>query len=351
MKIKIILIYIASFVFSFSSCKKEDTPLLTEINHEIYVGGWSNPPDNTTNGAFYGQVWTNNGANQQLSTTNESRVLDIFKNTNDLYCVGYYTDSFNKAAYWKNGVVNILPNDINGNQVECAKSVFVKNSDVYIVGGPFYSGNTGTLWINGITVPLPYCSNANDVIVSNGNNVYVAGTTQGIYDNVAAYWINDSIIPIGDLSSTMITEAKSITVSNNDIYVAGREYLYSGNNGIYYSKAILWKNNQKVFLPNLPNYSEAISVTTSDSDVYVLVREENSSGYTIGSVYKNAIRMYTLNDGLPTSMAVKDGVVYVSGYDEENNPKAAAVYWKNGNKINLTDGIQSRNIASSIFVR
>ena len=349
MRLSIPSLSLTVFIFFVSSCKKDDATSIPEINHEVYVGGWSNPSDNTTNGAFYGKIWIN-GSEQQLSTANESRVFDIYRSANDLYSVGYAVQQNMTAVYWKNGVLNVLPNDVNGIPVECAHAIYVNNTNIYIAGGPFYGGSSGTLWINGITEPLPNCIDAKDVIVSN-DDVYVAGSTEGLFGSVAAYWINDSIIPVGDLFSSINTEANSIAVLGNDIYVAGNNrYIYNSN---YVTNAILWKNNQQVFLPNLGDNSEAISVATAGADVYVLVREENqTTGYTVGAVYKNGARLYSLNNGFPTALTIKDGSIYVSGFCEDGSePKTVAVYWKNGNQFKLTDGVQYNNIASSIFVR
>jgi hypothetical protein len=332
------LLLLLSFSLLVVSCKKDDDPSASDISHAVYVGGWANPSDNTTNGAFYGRIW-NNGSEQQFGTADESRVMDLAKRGSDLYAAGY-SGYYPAAAYWKNGTLTVLPDDVNGNPVECANAICLYGTDVYIAGGPFYGPGTGTLWVNGVAVPLIGCADAKDVTVSDGD-VYVAGTTAGSFVPVAAYWKNGSATVVGDYSSFSESRAVSIAVAGNDVYVVGDDQ----------GSASFWKNGQLQYLPGLGSNSEGVAVATSGNDVYVLVLEDDPTGnYVVGGVYKNGSRIQTLN-GYPTALAVKDGVVYVSGcFSDDNLPYNYSGYWKNGVRYLTTDGRVCSNIASSIFV-
>ena len=107
-----------------------------------------------------------------------------------------------------------------------------------------------------------------------GNDVYVAGwgdtRIQGEWYDTALLWKNGFSTQLG----TGATEswANSISVSGNNVYVAGGDVNQSGD-----SRAILWKNGEAQRLPINPNhpdeyagpYSEASSVFTKGSNTYV----------------------------------------------------------------------------------
>ena len=109
-----------------------------------------------------------------------------------------------------------------------------------------------TIWKNGVGMNLPfripgdYFSGANSIFI-NGNDIYVAGTENGI----AVYWKNGSVVglPGGDAD-----EANSICVFGNDIYVAG----YAHINGA--DRAVMWKNGMITVLKDASENSSATSI-------------------------------------------------------------------------------------------
>src|SRR5688572_533413 len=83
----------------------------------------------------------------------------------------------------------------------------------------------------------------------------------------AAYWKNGNFVSLTN-NSAMYGIAKSITVSGNDVYIAGYE---RNNNGFPYPIVKYWKNGTEVSLTaGTPyNYGLGNSIYVSGSDVYV----------------------------------------------------------------------------------
>ncbi len=89
-------------------------------------------------------------------------------------------------------------------------------------------------------------SDANSIFVSN-DNIYVAGKHyDGNYR--ACYWKNNNRVDLSTISST----AYSIFVLNNDVYVAGVED----------NRASLWKNNTQINL-EIPEGTTSSSATSA----------------------------------------------------------------------------------------
>ena len=142
-----------------------------------------------------------------------------------------------------------------------------------------------------------------------------------------------------------------MAVSGNDVYVAG----YQGNNSpnARYDIATLWKNGSPVPLSDGNTYAAANSVTVSGPDVYVAgyrYPTNNTPSPTQAGYWKNGA-FTALPDGgegaLAYSVLVSGTDVYVAGYRHQTtrlDPShilgaEVAVYWKNGNLVDLTDAM------------
>ena len=196
-----------------------------------------------------------------------------------------------------------------------------------------------------------------------GRNVYVAGYEGAEGNSIARLWKNGvveslvgsdaSVLRSTSSRSVICSEARSVYVSGNDVYVAGSEDVMYGDAQIRQSR--LWKNGEIQSLSNEAFHGEAIAVFVSDNDVYVLGREAPLSAPDQWALkyWKNGesiIFAQGHSDLYCNSIFVSNGDVYITG----GGPKSfvyntQAKLWKNGVEENLISGTTS-SWAYSVFV-
>ena len=214
----------------------------------------------------------------------------------DVYIAGceYSPQGIARAAYWKNTAINLLT---SGTYNAEARSIYVSGNDVYTAGYEFNASGraVATVW---------------------RNSTVLYRLTNGTYD---AY-------------------ALSIQVSGNTTYVAGYEKDASGE-----EQATLWVNSHPTRLTYSGKGSMARKIVLSGSDTYI-AGDEWDSTYQRAVYWRNGTR-YPLNSGqanaAASSIAVSNGIVYVSGAEAEINGRQNAVLWTNGNHQRVSDGINA----------
>lgn len=263
----------------------------------------------------------------------------------DLYVVGL-TNS-NTAAYWKNGTLVNMPSNCLR-----AYSIYVSGTDVYVAG--VSTNNTPAYWKNGAIVDLPISAGYNEgsarSIVVSGTDVYVGGWDQvNGSRSLPKCWKNGVIVPTqfsaGNISNGLpvtLGVVYAIAVSGTDVYMAGEQSPFSGN-----QVATYWKNGVPVPMTDGTTVAEATGLFLSGSDVYV-------SGYVQGTnqraYWKNgtAVPLTTPSNSISF---VGRGVyvsptadVYICG--EYQN---LAKFWKNGVMTDLTTTAQGPSTYESAF--
>lgn len=146
----------------------------------------------------------------------------------------------------------------------------------------------------------------------------------------------------------------SLFVSGNDVYVAGGSHL-AGYTAMY------WKNGAFTDLTKGLNYQgsngqyafpNTTSIYVSGNDVYVAGFQVTSTINDKALYWKNGELINLTRDSLNTSMAncifVSGNDVYIAGYQDINNISRATI-WKNGEPTLLTTPSVS-SIANAIFV-
>lgn len=192
------------------------------------------------------------------------------------------------------------------------------------------------------------CKKKVDIEVQNFDNddIYVAGLDGG-----ACFWKNDTVHA---LLTDVFSEATSIFISENDIYIAG---WISGN----VARAAYWKNGYSVPLGSSSNLSQANSIFVSGTEVYVagsVYVGDPVHGQWTAFYWKNGVGVHLpaeMTAAFATSVFVNGNDVYVAGYEytvprnSNEKPFGYARFWKNGIPFNLNDG-SSPAYAKSIFI-
>jgi hypothetical protein len=212
--------------------------------------------------------------------------------------------------------------------------------DVYVSGG---DGGGALYWKNGFRIYLSMGAYASSISIS-GNDVYVAGiVNSGVLDSgygnytYAAYWKNDSLVDLTDGTTLAWTSSIFVSGSENDVYVTGWE-IRNRNIPEY------WKNGNLVILPDDTTRPEGgTSIYVSGNDIYV-------AGSETAHYWKNGnnVILNTSVFSTTSSIIVSGNDVYVAGF-VWNGTYSIAEYWKNGNPVILSQSPNSAQ-ATSIFV-
>lgn len=276
----------------------------------------------------------------------------------NVYVVGYErnTQGVSVATLWVNGKSQRLG---SGNYASTANSVFVFGNDVYAVGAEYISQNyyNAKLWINGNAVTLNTRDNsnseANSVFVAN-DKIYVSGRESG---HSALWELNrngtNQIFNSLEKSNSGIYSsfASSVFVDNNDVYIAG--YQYSVYDGYI---PTLWASNFG-YLPQTswggPGWANSIFVQNGYTNV-VGAKGRESTEATIWQNDMGYGDSLSRLDSVAGSVFVKGNNTYIVGYERSNssNDNQVATLWtkqRTTQTTRLSNGTSSAR-AYSVYV-
>lgn len=353
--------FLILLVFVFCSCQKELSLEVVNTEVDVYVAGFEQKGS-----GYVAKYWKNGNAIELTDGTNDAAATSIFVSGNDVYVCGSINGD---AVYWKNGhLITLGDGDATG--------IAVSGNDVYVVGWLRQTPADGIhacYWKNGNITLLPdnsrsdnYYDNypisskyslANSIFIS-GSDVYIAGGEQVsrmispsgyAFCISAVYWKNGNEIYLikGPYANSYADEAYSIFVDGQDVYACGA------------LEARYWKNGTSVYLPG----RTAKSIYVSEGDVYIAGSQPDGQSFQtyFGIQYREVAKYWkngnpvNLSDGTrdayPTSIAVSGNDVYVAGYEEKTPGDAdfVAKYWKNGDAMTLGD-VSNYSEASSVFL-
>jgi hypothetical protein len=298
------------------------------------------------------KVWKNGIATNLSNAVDSSAAYSVFVSGSDVYVAG---SERGFAKVWKNGVVTNLANSSNRSY---ATSIYVSGNDVYVAGGEFESLSNNYIakfWKNGVSTSLS--TNSGYAVASSifvvGADVYVAGKefSFAINNYKAKLWKNGAPINLNEPVSNIGSEANSVVVSGNDVYVAGLtvEQVYGGGVSSY-GRATVWLNSTPTYLSN-SNESSASSIFISGNDVYIAGYGEVSYVKN-AKLWKNGIEINSINGYVANSIFVKGNDTYVVGIVSNiNTLNQNAKVWKNGLQTNFFNATNNISLANSIFVK
>jgi hypothetical protein len=278
-------------------------------------------------------------ASEEISS---ERQVDVDVNV-DVYVLGVEKDSANaigRYKYWKNGTEVALPTT----RPSYLRSIYVSGDDVYAAGYEVGDNGNGivTYWKNGSPVYVTdgsYDAIAFAITVS-GNDVYIAGTEgkfqDGYYYIFPTYWKNGD--PVNLTGGSPDGGAFDVTVQDDDVYVAG-----SISNGFGYF-AMYWKNGTPVYLTDPFDAVVANSIAVAGNNVYVAGTQYLPDGHTTGKLWKNGTDMHLTGNlnSAAECVTVSDNDFYICTTEEK-----IAKYYKNGSAVTLDS---TGSFASAIAV-
>jgi hypothetical protein len=261
----------------------------------------------------------------------------------NIYVSGIQNSSgSDKAVVWKNGTVTT--NAINSIRPYYAHSIAVSGTDVYTTGYEnTINGAKAHVWKNGaLLYSLGDAQSIGNGITVSGNDIYVAGgvtETQTLRRSVV--WKNADVSGYTILTTASSgIEAKNVAISGADVYVCGQDI---NANGVF---ARIWKNGIAMTINNA-QYCYINDIAINGTDVYAI--GDTFSG-TI-RVWKNGIStdITSPNSLYCTAIVVSNNDVYIAGREVAGGI-GTAKYWKNGVPVTIGDGIRN-SMANGIAVK
>jgi len=304
---------------------------------DVYVAGYEGK---------VATLWKNGKKIPLSDGKHDACAASVYVTDKNFYVAGYERNEKNYyvANLWKNGNVERLT---DGRSHGNGNSVFVHNDNIYVAG---FDDCPRVLWKNGKKQNISEFRHIYSVHISNGD-IYLVGESHNLG---AGLWKNGYFQTLTRVDDKRNSQATSVFVYGEDVYVAGYEGGFIGN-----PVALLWKNGVPQVLTTEEYYYDyhrpsdskrAHSVFVSGNDVYVAGEGRKYGGESFAVLWKNGIPIHLSEiESGAQSVYVLGANVYVAGYIM-NNKKKVAVMWINGRMQRLGSGNSESN-ALSIFVK
>ncbi|MGB7529027.1 hypothetical protein [Sphingobacterium cellulitidis] len=355
--IQSLTILLFAVLFTLSSCKKDKHPDDSDEPdefEELYKG---------LKVHAFGQIqkegdplgsrpvhWFNGEINYLEGSENGGSVLDAFMLGQDIYVTGFEgavgSDvTSRKLVYWVNGKKHVLEQNVfaTGNMIYVSKS-----KDIYIKRTVYENNKVSSTDIlkNGKIWPLEIRNNKKpDIREFRGmnNDVYVLGHMEN-----STLWKNGKIHMEKKYPETM----QNVIFHQNDTYLFLINLLNRNNKEPYIT---IHKNNklyQSIAKTNDVNWVDVGNIRTfmEGSTTYVAVSFRNESNAKI-VVWKDGKKHLDLpaNEMMLENLFVKNGHVFVSAYNAEDQEKSDK-YWMDNKELILdSDDAKEINISKIII--
>jgi len=239
-------------------------------------------------------------------------------------------------VYWKNGVADFITGTL-GNVSAPSQSAFaVDGTDVYLTGSTpqLNAFPRAAYWRNGVTNLLPDngAGSVADGIAFNGTDLYVFGySTRPAHWPSATYWKNGIAVKLTD--SSALAEATGMAFSGSDMYIVGYAQPVDPQGKLYGSPiAMLWKNGIGQKLTDATQSAYSPSIVIKGNDIYV-------GGYVMSKgilnvkYWKNGTETLLDSSGLGGYTGSSPFVSITFSGSDMYIAAGQAGYWKNGQAV------------------
>lgn len=242
---------------------------------DIYFAGYQ-----IKNSVYVATVWKNGTALSLTDGTHDAIAFSVAVAGNDIHVVGQESNgTIALLKYWKNGTSVSIGDGVSPSS---ARAVVITGNDIFIAGE---EQNKAKYWKNGLATSLSDGLNSASTssIAISGNDVYVSGMVSDGTNYYGQYWKNGAAVI---LPNNVNLNIDKLIIVNNDVYLSGN----------LPGAATYWKNNVPTSLPINSKPSFAHSITVYENDVYVAGNDFNGK-VKIAKYWKNGTAI-TLTDGL-----------------------------------------------------
>lgn len=309
---KIIYGILSSFLFLLSGCSDDTTVLIPTVSLTVSPGEVIlSPGEEHTLSAVFSPVGTTDDKIVWSSSDESVATVD----TNGVVqAVAYGKVAITASTARVSGIchVEVSPN-------------------VYVAGR---IGAYPALWRNGRLLwqaERVGLVGSGSMHVANGVSYVAADAYDAtLGESKACLYVNGAYRPLADIPGTTSSEAMGVTVSGDDVYVAG--YCHYDSGAPVNSQAVLWKNNKyELLAPN--GYANDIAMNDK-GDVYLTGYYFTGTGSILVPVWKNGKEIFTCEcDGTNAfgfAVYVCGDDVYTGGNITDADGIQWAVVWKNG---------------------
>ena len=250
------------------------------------------------------------------------------------------------GSYWRDGVYSALTNSDTPSRVT---SMYVDGSSVLMGGWKWFASDPVApskvvVWYNLQDTVVDVAFGSPILVAAHDNNAF------GVWFEGESGWVlnkNGVSQPVADTARDI--DPSDLAILGEDAYISGASNFHDGTkphplNGTQHAQC--WKNGQLIFREE--ENSNALSIFIHRNDIYLAGHQYDLGSTTgIACYWKNGLRV-NLTDGsgkaLAKSVFVTDDHVYAAGMIDDQ-----AVYWVDGAATYLTtEGKNS--MANSVFV-
>ncbi len=233
--------------------------------NDVYVAGVETVPIGNENYRNVAKYWKNGVAVLLSDNTVSAQTGDILLNNNDVYVSGVIVKDDEKAnlkdtvypCYWKNGnLISLTGTNFSNTSFSTTSKLYQAKNEIYAMWTVVddnlncktsYSKNFGNPVVVQSEQVFTY---GRAFTVSDNGDLFIASKTSDLTHNreTLQYWKNGNYFPI--LDDKIVSDASSITVSGNDVYIGGQ----------YGYKPCYWKNGTLIVLGSDKNIQSSLTV-------------------------------------------------------------------------------------------